>query len=283
MKYISNNGVALCVVNIFFFFFGTFLNVVVALSIWKSSQLRKKLCYFMIFVLSCSDLLVVLVLHPLLIYWYTIWYLDDLSVFSERFQVFFYIGSTLYGFSMIGLLTMTLERYLGLVYPIFHKTSVTKKRLAVFLVATQGFAFLFETVAFTFEIFAITKPYTLVFIAVFAFVVIAMNYKMFCIAKSRNKITSPTPIRNRPTLEYKKYYTCVLLAVWFLVSYCPTIIYYALTLLDNLAFNSEMAVSLFFWSSTVVTMNATINSLIFFWMNNVLRNEGWRLLKDICP
>ena len=44
----------------FFFFSGVFLNSVVIISFWRSVQLRKKLCYFMIMVLSCCDLLAVL-------------------------------------------------------------------------------------------------------------------------------------------------------------------------------------------------------------------------------
>ena len=46
---------------------GIFLNSVVIISLWRSSQLRKKLCYFMILVLSCFDLAVVTITHPLLI------------------------------------------------------------------------------------------------------------------------------------------------------------------------------------------------------------------------
>ena len=52
--------------NVLFFLSGTFLNSLVIISFWKSVQLRKKLCYFMIMVLSCCDLLVVLTNHPLL-------------------------------------------------------------------------------------------------------------------------------------------------------------------------------------------------------------------------
>ena len=46
---------------------GIFLNSVVIISLWRSSQLRKQLCYFMILVLSCFDLAVVTITHPLLI------------------------------------------------------------------------------------------------------------------------------------------------------------------------------------------------------------------------
>ena len=56
--------ICLCVVNGFFTLAGIFLNSVVIISLWKSSQLRRKTCYFMILVLSCFDLGVVMVGHP---------------------------------------------------------------------------------------------------------------------------------------------------------------------------------------------------------------------------
>ena len=46
----------LCTVNITFMISGIFLNSVVIISLRRSSQLRKKTCYFMILVLSCFDL-----------------------------------------------------------------------------------------------------------------------------------------------------------------------------------------------------------------------------------
>ena len=53
-------------VNVFFFFPGVCLNSLVILSFWRSVLLRKKLCYFMIMVLSCCDLLAVLTNNPLM-------------------------------------------------------------------------------------------------------------------------------------------------------------------------------------------------------------------------
>ena len=58
------NLTSILVVNILFFFSGICLNSLVIVSFWRSVQLRKKLCYFTIMVLSCCDLLVVLTTQP---------------------------------------------------------------------------------------------------------------------------------------------------------------------------------------------------------------------------
>ena len=49
------NAIILCVLNGFFMVTGIILNSVVIISLWRSSQHRKKLCYFTIFVLSCFE------------------------------------------------------------------------------------------------------------------------------------------------------------------------------------------------------------------------------------
>ena len=38
------------------------------------------------------------------------------------------------GFSMFGLLTLNIERFLTLAYPFFHQSSVTKRKLTILLV-----------------------------------------------------------------------------------------------------------------------------------------------------
>ena len=58
------NLIFIFAVNVFFFFSGICLNSLVILSFWRSIQLRKKLCNFMIMVLSCCDLLAVLTNNP---------------------------------------------------------------------------------------------------------------------------------------------------------------------------------------------------------------------------
>ena len=60
------NAILLCAVNFLFTFVGLFLNSLVIISL-LNSQLRRKLCYFMILVLACFDLAVVVVFHPFII------------------------------------------------------------------------------------------------------------------------------------------------------------------------------------------------------------------------
>ena len=119
----------LCIENVIFMIAGIILNSVVIICLIKSSQLRKNLCHFMILVLSCFDLAVVTITHPLLLFGTIAWSKEEHDELPEI--VIFDICLFFHIFSMAALLTLTVERFLGLTYPLFHRTSVTKKRLLI--------------------------------------------------------------------------------------------------------------------------------------------------------
>ncbi len=101
-------------------------------------QLRKKLCYFIIMVLSCCDLLAVLTNNPLVALITMLWltgkldvYIPQLGGYSLKIVIF------LHGFSLVALLVMNFDRYLATHRPIFHRTSITKgKRLTIFAISS---------------------------------------------------------------------------------------------------------------------------------------------------
>ena len=121
--------VFLWIINIIFTVAGIFLNSVVIISLWRSSQLRKKLCYFMVLLLSCFDLAVVTITHPFLIV-STIYFSQEKNHIYENTRN--YISSILYGSSMFSLFMLNVERFLALRCPFFHQASVTKARLLYF-------------------------------------------------------------------------------------------------------------------------------------------------------
>ena len=132
-SYYVINLIFIFAVNVFFFFSGICLNTLVILSFWRFVQLRKKLCYFMIMVLSCSDLLAVLTNNPLTVLIAMLWLTGKLDVNSRWAHSSLRLTSISLGFSLFALLVMNFERYLATSYPIFHRTSVTKGRLLTLL------------------------------------------------------------------------------------------------------------------------------------------------------
>ena len=128
-SYYFINLIFIFAVNVFFFFSGICLNSLVIPSFWRSVQLRKKLCYFMIMVLSCCDLLAVLTNNSLTALITMSWLTGKLDVNTGWPYISFRLTSTFLIFSLFPLLVKNFDRYLATSYPIFHRTSVTKGRL----------------------------------------------------------------------------------------------------------------------------------------------------------
>ncbi len=122
----------LCIVNIVFTFAGIILNTLVIASLLKSSQLRTKLCYFMILVLSCFDFVAVITNHPLILFHLVVWLTENYALL-HKLEIYAQIATVFLGFSFFALLVTNIERYLGTYYPIYHRTSVTRRKLLTFL------------------------------------------------------------------------------------------------------------------------------------------------------
>ena len=132
-SYYFINLIFIFAVNIFFFFSGICLNSLVILSFWRSVQRRKKLCYFMIMVLSCCDLLAVLTNNPLTTLIMMSWLTGKVDGNARWPHISLRSTNVFLGFSLFAPLVMNFDRYLATYYPIFHRTSVTKRRLLILL------------------------------------------------------------------------------------------------------------------------------------------------------
>ena len=120
------NALSLCLLNISFLVVGTFLNSVVIISLWRSSQLRKKLCYFMILVLSCFDLAVVTITHPITVLSTILW---SKQMYEEKIDFTRMNTSILLsGFSIFALLTLNNRTFPGLNLSIFSSNNSHKRK-----------------------------------------------------------------------------------------------------------------------------------------------------------
>ena len=264
--------------NVLFFFSGICLNSVVILSFWKSAQLRKKLCYFMIMVLSCFDLLVVLSSHPYTARITMLWLTGKLDVYPSGLEIETWITNIFIAFSLLVLLVMNFDRYLATYYPIFHRTSVTKGRLLTLLailiivfltfalMAANDFFISYEVVVITF--FIIVSP-PMVFI----------NYKLFTIARKSRRISPEM----KKSFSLKNISSCLLAVACFVVLLSiPVFVFLGLKIglkENELTLNNANVAGL--WSHTIVSMNGTFNCLIFYWKNKILSTEGMKIIKSL--
>ncbi len=140
-----------------------------------------------------------------------------------KVQIYEHFATVFIGFSIMALLVMSIERYLGAYYPIFHRASLTRRRLLILLA-------MFFTIPIILGIISVNNliisyPVVLVIFFVIVFPPFAfLNYKLFKISrKVRRDIagcgdntTSPdgSPDVSALHVKLKNISTC-LLAVFF--------------------------------------------------------------------
>jgi hypothetical protein len=234
----------------------------------------------MILVLSCFDLAVVAITHPVLILSTILLPMEIRHGVIEgtRVCISVFLG---------GFLTLNIERFLALTYPFFHQTAVTKRRLVLF----QAFL-MTTTVSLSPLVYFHWKTSNIiiaVLVSFLLFVFICLNYKMFIIAKSKrtDERVSPTSTptssnqeRKRRNLNFKNISTCSLAVGCFFICSFPHIVYSASRLTSNKPFYDRHVIQFNIWSVTFFSMNSTFNCLIFFWKISILRREGMKVVKS---
>ena len=278
------NMLALCIVNGAFAVAGIFLNTLVILSFLKSAQLRRKICYFLILVLACSDLIVVSIIHPLLAFFTVLWFTRN-SIVPFIFDPFF-------GFSMFTLLTMNLERYWAVKHPYFHQRSITKRRLL-------GLLLVFWSFVLTVSILSHQKVVPgeipgLTILGVIFLLILYINYQMLATvhairqndalampyhASEAQTLGSETENHGRPvTVDLKNTSTCFLAIVCFFVCSLPVLVHNGIWYARKESFTEEARMPFLLWAQTFLSMNSTFNCVIFFYKTSALWREGKKLL-----
>ena len=279
------NVVFLCIINIIFMVAGVFLNSVVIISLWKSAQLRKKLCYFMVLVLCCFDLAVVIITHPLLIASIIYVRLKAINEMYELTRHLICIG--FHGLSMFALFTLNMERFLAVTCPFFHQASVTKMRLTCFQ-ALLTIIVVCHLLLLRYFNKTVVLVLLLVFLSLFLLLFIYFNCKILAIAKSKRSDERVPPVTNVTSVEndyskkqifkLKNVSTCSLMVGCFFVCSCPQIIYSSLRLAAGMPPYDRKVWLFNIWANTLTSTNSTLNCVIFFWRNSILRREGMKII-----
>jgi 4-hydroxybenzoate polyprenyltransferase len=173
---------------------------------------------------------------------------------------------------------MNFDRYLATSYPIFHRTSVTKRRLLTLL----AILIIVEIILTAMTANVIShQVHSVIFCLLVIPAMLFINYKLFLVVRKsrKNKRISP---EMKKTFSLKNISSSLLVVVCLVVFSIPWGVYIGLRInspdtkktLDN-------ATLAWLWVKTMSSMNCTFNCLIFYWKNKVLRTEGWKVLKSL--
>ena len=270
------NLIFIFALNALFFISGICLNSLVIITFWKTAQLRKKLCYFMIMVLSCCDFFVVLTNHPLTAVIAMFWLSGKQDEYPSLVRSFSHAAGCSLGVSGYALLVMSFDRYLATYYPLFHRTSVTKIKLLILFGALSVTQVVLSVMSANNSISINLQA--LIYLITLGPAMVFTNYKLFTIARSsrRNKRLLPEV---KKSFSFQNISSCLLTVACYAVLLIPTIIYAGLGMVSKISMQSDKLVLL--WAKTAPAVNSTFNCLIFFWKNKILRTEGMKLFKGM--
>ena len=275
------NLIFIFVLNVFFFFSGVCLNSVVIISFWRSVQLRKKLCHFMIMVLSYCDLLAVLTNNPWIAVGALLLMTGKLDVNATWPLLVGNVTIIFQSFSVLVLLVMSFDRYLATSFPLFHRTSVTKGRLLAFFGILMMFYMCLGLLSVNDHVISF-QEYLLTYFVVVSPPMLFFNYKLVVvIRKSRRDRSVSTEIKK--TFSLKNISSCLLSLACFVTLSIPALVYAGLKMNyaeETLTLDHHVNL-IGTWGLTIASMNSTFNCLFFFWKNKVLRTVGLKVIKTI--
>ena len=273
------NLILLCIINGFFAIIRIILHCIVMLSFLMSSALLCKTFYFPVHIMSCVDLLNVIVGHPLLVASTVVcWISGDSSGSVFHFVVdclVFLFG----GFSTMTIIVMSLERYLAVLHPFYYRRTMTKRRLfTLTLVFCSVYAFCW---ALSFKY----PSYVFLIVPVIMFTLLAyLNYKVFKTARQKRE-SSKLQLNagnvggelRYQAITAKTASICLLVVVCCLVAVTPVIVFGVLDVFAAKAVATS-PVPLSLWVKTVLVINSTANCLVLIWKKNTLQKEIRRIV-----
>ncbi|XP_028406552.1 lysophosphatidic acid receptor 3-like [Dendronephthya gigantea] len=285
--YIANSALGV-LVNAILAILGTFLNALVVAVFWKTRRLRNKVSYFMIMLLSCNDICVTVIVHPL----YMLNSITEMMNNSKCVYKMIYQTSAvmLSGISYLTFVAMNIERYLSICQPFFHMKHVTKKR-----------CFILSAISWLISIGTAIAPIVGMDIQFFvtAITVLALGGVFFIYVsvyrvakKSRNSPlrrstthTFESEESTRPEKTVSLFHDIQLAKMYVIVVFTTVLLNLpnavVLVMFSGRVKAVDGVAHAKVWTLTLISMNSTFNSIIFFWANGPLRNEGWKLCKKI--
>ena len=251
---------------------GIILNSATILAYWKSSQLRNKTSYFLVMLLSVSDLTVAVVGN--VFFFLSLAFTlhgnpNCTTIILHEILTFLTVGM-----SLATLSALNIERYSCIVYPFFHRTKMTKLKLLRLTVLFWLYSCL---VTLCYPVLGdhaarLTTSITLLSDIVITVGVYISIYHAVRRAASNPAQANGNQIKKLQNLKMAK--SCVIVVAWTVIGFLP------FAIVRSLEASVFTICFLEVWAKTLTLLSSSSNSLLFFWRNPILRKEAKAVLKN---
>ena len=272
------NHIVTIAVNIILIIPTILLNAVSIITIVKSSQLKNKLCYFIILLQSVTDLAVGVFGIPL----FLIFLVTGMGKISNCFvATLAYRSSVLpIGVSILTLSALTMERYIAVLHP--YSTQVTRRRILLYV--CSGVVVMFLVAILSLAIEGLIKRFTIVLATLFFTFAAFVYARIYLVVRKLARPSDATAVNNlaRQKMfirEIKQAQKCFNVVIcFFVLCFLPVIVTISVaTHVDKYELQAIQN-----WATTLSISNSSVNSIIFFWTKTMLRKEAAKMLKVIC-
>ena len=259
------------------------LNGITVITIKRSRELKEKQCNFTILMQSVVDLVNGVLVLPLLTA-----HLASQAAGAPQ-CVILYIAkkstalTVLY--SLTALSAKNFERYMGILHPFHHRIAVTNKRLLAYVVVVC----VIQTIicSFTLTHKQIARPVLVANLLIFLLTTVFVYWKIFFTMHEKNRTRDEnSPQSNQSKTASKKARllkelklaksSCLVVACCLVCCVPATLTFGPLNRSGTVD-----AVMLKMYIFLLAISNSTMNSIIYFWMNNMLRKHGIDMVKNI--
>ena len=260
--------IAVCILNVIFGIVGTFLNTLVLFVFLKFKNMRQKTGYLSIMILSATDLIVVTSIPAV----FLVNAIPEILGTPRCLYSIFYniVMRSTPLLSTNSLIIMNIERYLAIIHPLFHHTTVTRRKMiwsfgilvCIFLICA-AINFTWHSVgALIYSVLAFIICSTTLFQYISIFF-IARKALIRRIAGVNNKEISSNLNLFLRDLKLARTYFCIVFLCF--LSYLPISIISGTS--HHFLANEETRNALLHWSLSVtplILMNATFNCFDIF-------------------
>ena len=270
------------------------LNGVTFLTIWRSQILRQKPSNFAIMLQSFIDLANGILVMPLTAYHW----INESSGNPSCVTIYVLKKSAMlmFFYTLTTLSVMNFERYMGVLHPFMHRTLITNTQLLAYVVSICAI----QTVIYTFSLThrEIIRPILITTTLLFILTTVFVYSKIFLKIRETGRVgvvsvdlntlaknvksTQSKDLEKRSQKqsflkEVKAAKSTVLVVFCSLVCCIPG----ALTFGPLNLKSSFKAIAIKMFCVILAMLNSTLNSVLHFWMNSMLRKLGKNMISSI--
>jgi hypothetical protein len=253
------------------------LNAVAIITIQKAPKLKDKLCFFVILIQSVVDLGVGCIVIPTV----SVFLLQPFINIHDVCISILLARSTaiLPGLSIVTLSALTMERYLSVLHPCFHRTRLKKKGIVIFVVGA-ALALLSLVAASIFVEGEIIKYISILILATFLIFVVFAYTRIYLVIRKITRVRTDDEAgegnRKHLSRERKHALACFIVVAFFVLFLIPYMLIPIFKQFERMTSNTYN-----WWSVSLLLSISSVNSAIFFWKNTVLRNEAKKVVKNM--